>query len=103
MAGPGWIGRHNLLVTYEFGSAICMCTILSDVPLKTVLKSPLNSECGNCTICQTVCTVNAIKGSIWKTDTPRDKMVDVYKCTSCLKCLVFCPFTQLYIKNNLGK
>ncbi len=46
LAGIGWLGKHNLLVTREYGSAICICTVLTDAPL-TIDKNELNkSQCG---------------------------------------------------------
>ncbi len=95
-AGLGWIGKHNLLVTPDFGSAICMCSVLTDAPLTTVLHTPAESLCKNCTICKDICPVNAIKGNIWTLYTTRDELVDVYKCTTCLRCLALCPWTQKY-------
>jgi epoxyqueuosine reductase len=35
LAGEGWIGKSNLLVTQEYGSALCMCTVLTNAPLPT--------------------------------------------------------------------
>lgn len=101
LAGLGWIGKHNLLVTPEYGSAICMCTILTDAPLKTVLNSLSDNQCGSCNICENICQVKAIKGNTWESNISRDEMVDVYKCNSCIECLVFCPWTQTYMKNKL--
>ncbi len=101
LAGLGWIGKHNLLVNPEFGSAFCMCTVLTDAPLETVLYSPLKSQCGNCCICKDICKVEAIKGNAWDIHTARDEIVDADKCNTCLKCLVFCTWTQKYI-NNAG-
>ncbi|MFC2104465.1 epoxyqueuosine reductase [Bacteroidota bacterium] len=63
LAGLGWIGKHNLLVTPEFGSAICMCTVLTDAPLPTVLHTAPKSLCGDCTICEDICSVKALKGT----------------------------------------
>ena len=104
MAGLGWIGKHNLLVTPEYGSAISICTILTDAPLKTVLFNPAQSKCGSCTVCINSCPVNALKGNSWNSHTSRDELVDVYHCITCLKCLAFCPWTLGYIKNgSLGK
>jgi len=103
LAGLGWIGKHNLLVTAEFGSAISMCTVLTDAPLKTVLYTPANPLCGNCTICRDICPARAIKGNIWSIKTSRDELVDINKCNTCLKCLAFCPWTQKYMKKNLQK
>jgi len=98
LAGLGWIGKHNLLVTSEYGSAISMCTVLTSAPLKTVLYNPYNSQCGDCSICHDICTVRAIKGNIWKVGTLRDELIDVNKCNTCLRCLALCPWTQIYIK-----
>ena len=33
----------------------------------------------------------------------RDDLIDVFKCNSCLKCLVFCPWTQKYSKKYIKK
>ena len=38
LAGLGWIRKRNLLVTPDFGSAICMCSVLTNTPLRTVKK-----------------------------------------------------------------
>jgi len=100
LAGLGWIGKHNLLVTAEFGSAISLCTVLTDAPLKTVLHTPAKSHCGNCNVCETICSVKAIKGKPWKIGVSRNELIDVCKCSTCLKCLAVCPWTQNYMKKN---
>ncbi len=58
-AGLGWIGRNNLLVNETFGSRIRLVTILTDLPLVTVL--PSMKDCGSCYDCQSVCPVGAIQ------------------------------------------
>ncbi len=101
LAGLGWIGKHNLLVTKEYGSAISMCTVLTNAPLETTIHKLETSKCGACSICQKVCPTNAIKGNHWNINGSRDEIVNVYKCTTCIECLVFCPWTQAYMKKNL--
>lgn len=100
LAGLGWIGKHNLLVTREFGSAVSMCSVLTDAPVKTVLSAPLKPRCGKCSICKDICAVNAIEGNTWSIGTSRDELIDVYKCNTCLKCLALCPWTQKYMKKQ---
>jgi len=100
MAGLGWIGKNNLLITREYGCALCMCTVLTNVPLPTENKSIVMPKCGKCTVCKNVCQVEAIHGSTWKTGMNRDLIVDVYQCNTCLKCLVNCPWTLRYMKRN---
>ncbi len=100
LAGLGWIGKHNLLVTQEFGSAICMCTVLTNAPIQTVLHTPSNSLCGDCNICKNICPANALKGTSWKIGTSRNAIVDVFECSPCLKCLALCPWTQKYMKKG---
>ena len=101
LAGLGWIGKHNLLITPRYGSAISMCTVLTDAPLETIFKKPLRSKCGNCRICKNTCSTNAITGKSWNKNTHRNHLVDVQKCTTCLQCLAMCPFTRKYVEKQL--
>ena len=102
LAGMGWIGKNNLLITNELGSALSMCSVLTNAPLSTSFNAEIHPKCGNCTICKDVCAVGAIKGINWGKSIARDERIDVYQCTTCLKCLVHCPWTQRYA-NKLKK
>ena len=97
LAGLGWIGKHDLLVTPEFGSAVSMCTVLTDASLQSISHALPKSSCGNCKVCVDVCTDGALLGKNWEPGLEREKIIDITKCTTCLKCMVFCPFTQKYI------
>jgi len=59
MAGLGWIGRSNLLVSPKFGAQFRLTTILTDAPLK--YDKPLKNDCGKCRACVVVCPAKAIK------------------------------------------
>jgi len=100
LAGLGWIGKHNLLVTPEYGSAFSMCTVLTDAPLETVLSTFSPSYCGDCNVCENICQVKAIKDKSWEFGMSRDEIVDVFLCNPCLQCLALCPWTQKYIKKG---
>lgn len=97
MAGLGWIGKHNLLVTPEFGSAVSLCTVLTNAPVNTVSFPIAKPQCGNCDLCQQICEPKAIKGATWNVNISRDEMIDVFKCSTCLKCLAICPWTKKYM------
>jgi len=101
MAGMGWIGKNNLLVTPQYGCGFSMCSVLTEAPLQTVLHQPLESRCGDCTICRDVCQLQAITGTQWNKSRTREEIVNVHKCVTCLECMVFCPWTQAYMKKNL--
>ena len=96
LGGLGWIGKNNLLITPEYGAAQCLGTVLTDAPLETVVHEPLLPKCRNCNICAKVCEKKVLKGKLWSSSVPRDEIVDVYGCSTCLKCLVHCPCTQRY-------
>jgi epoxyqueuosine reductase QueG len=100
LAGLGWIGKDNLLVTQEYGSALCMCSVLTNAPLPTENKPIIMPKCGECTVCKDICPTGVIHGSTWEMGMNRDLIIDVYKCETCLKCLVNCPWTQKYMRNN---
>ena len=103
LAGMGWIGKNNLLIANELGSALSMCSVLTNAPLPTSTNAEVHPKCGNCTICKDVCAVGAIKGINWEKSIVRDERIDVYQCTTCLKCLVHCPWTQTYARKHLAQ
>ena len=59
LAGHGWIGRNNLLVTPEFGSRFRLVTVLTNMPLPA--GKPVEFGCGECLRCVTGCPAKAIK------------------------------------------
>jgi epoxyqueuosine reductase QueG len=58
LAGLGWLGRNNLLVTPQYGARVRLVTILTNMPLQT--DSPLEEDCGSCRACLEVCPAGAI-------------------------------------------
>ena len=98
LGGLGWIGKNNLLVTPEYGAAQCLGTVLTDAPIEVTLHKLRMPKCGNCSICSDVCEKKVLKGKIWNTGVSRDEIVDVFGCSTCLKCLVHCPWTQKHTK-----
>lgn len=100
LSGLGWIGKNILLVTEQYGSALCMCTVLTNAPLPTENRPIIMLKCGRCTVYKDICPTAAIHGLIWEPDMNRDLIVDVYHFAACLKCLVNCAWTQKYIKNS---
>jgi ferredoxin len=100
MSGIGWIGKNNLLVTPKLGSALCLGVIITNAPLEITFSNSIQSKCDNCNICINVCEPKALKGVTWDLNTVREDMLDFHKCTTCLNCMIFCPWTQNYIKGN---
>jgi len=59
LAGLGWHGRNNLLVTPQLGAQVRLATILTDLPLAP--DHPLEADCGSCRRCVAVCPAMAIR------------------------------------------
>lgn len=97
MAGVGWIGKNNLLVTKEYGSALCIGTILTDAMFNVMQPQVTESKCGGCTKCVSVCQMNALLGCNWGKNSSREDIVDIRKCTTCMLCLLHCPYTRKYV------
>lgn len=93
LAGVGWIGRNNLLVTKKFGSQVRLVTILTNMPL--ALDKPSKDSCGSCRMCIEICPAGAIKASPADFDHigcfeklkefQRLKLVDQYICGVCVR------------------
>lgn len=101
LSGLGWIGKNNLFITLPYGAAQCLGTVLTNAPLDTELHEPLLPKCGRCNICRDLCERKVLKGTTWNKTISRDEIINVYRCSTCLKCLVYCPWTHKYIKQIL--
>ena len=107
-AGLGWIGRSALFVTPEYGSAVVLGAILTDMPLK--FGTPItDSECDDCTNCQSACPVDAINPQKWNNRLERKDLIDIESCREyifsqyhdglgCTKCMSECKLTKEYLK-----
>lgn len=100
LAGIGWIGKNNLLVTPEYGAALCIGTVLTDAPLHTARPSIAQNKCRTCKKCIEVCQTNALRGRAWMENTLREHIIDIRKCTTCMNCLLYCPYTRKYAKQH---
>lgn len=74
-----------------------MCSVLINAPLPTENKPIIMPKCGECTVCKDICPTGVIHGSTLEISMNRDLIVDVYNCETCL---VNCPWTQRYMRNN---
>ena len=93
IAGLGFIGKNNLLVTKNYGCAIVMCSVLTDAPLVTDNQSIIQPHCGTCEACIKACPANALQGNEWSAYGTRESLIDVSKCCCALRCMLFCPWT----------
>jgi len=107
-AGLGWIGKSAALITKEYGSAVRLGGVLTDMPFET--GAPVNASlCGECTECVKHCPGRAVKGSLWGLHTDRDDLLDAHACKravvergkalgkaegTCGICIAVCPWTR---------
>ncbi len=108
-SGLGWIGRSALFVTPEYGSAVVLGAILTDMPLD--FGKPITySSCDECTNCQEACPVDAINPQKWNDRLNRNDIIDIDACfeyildqykagLGCTKCMSECKLTQEYLNH----
>lgn len=101
LSGIGYIGKSNLFITEEFGSAQCLGSVLTNAPLTVARNNILQPKCDSCTVCQNICPQKALHGMCWNTNVSRDEIIDVYNCITCLKCLAYCPKSRAYLKQAI--
>jgi len=112
-AGLGWIGKSAALITKEYGNAIRLDGVLTDMPFVT--GTPVNSSlCGDCVECVNSCPGKAIAGNLWNLKTDRDNLLNAQECKktviergkvfdvtegTCGICIAVCPWTKKYKKH----
>lgn len=115
-AGLGWIGKSATLITKEYGNAIRLNGVITDMPIETE-KPVNNSYCGSCNECVNACPAKAIIGKNWDIKMDRNELINPFTCKnkviergkemgisdgSCGICISVCPWTKKYI-NSLMK
>jgi reductive dehalogenase len=111
-AGLGELGRMNKLVTPEFGPAIRLCTVFTDLPMEC--DKPINFGlvdcCKQCKACAEECPAGALSfedepgfqtRGPWNNAGHEAWFEDSYRCfaywqasgTACAACVAACPFT----------
>ena len=100
--GLGFIGKNNLLVTDQYGCAVMFGKVLTIAPFATMNTVPMEPQCGDCNICVNVCPTKALHGKTWSVTTTRDEIMVRKLCTLCLKCMLWCPYTEKYALADMG-
>lgn len=104
-----------MLVTKEYGSAVRINSVLTDMPL-LVAEPVTMSQCGKCISCISACPAHASNGLEWNFRIHRDEFFNAFACghtakelckkkigipeTICGICIAVCPFTKNYIKKG---
>ena len=57
-AGIGWVGKNCSIITPEFGSYVYLGEVMTNIPFAP--STPIEDECGDCTLCIDVCPTGAI-------------------------------------------
>jgi len=108
-AGLGFIGKSGLLITPDFGPAVRLVTVFTDLPFPTG-QPILEGRCGGCRLCVEACPAGAIKGREWRAGMAREELLEAHTCrreakrllkervgadeTVCGICVAICPYGQ---------
>jgi epoxyqueuosine reductase len=102
-AGLGWIGKTALFVSDEFGPAVRLATVFTDLPLAT--GNPVSSgRCGACRSCVEACPAGCGRDVTWHTGMTRAELFDAAACERymhtlpefgevCGMCVAACPYS----------
>jgi ferredoxin len=104
-AGVGELGRHGVLISKEFGSALKMAVVTTDLPMIHDEKSNLHVDdfCRNCKICAENCPSGAITHGGKKVIRGIERyMIKAEACfkvwketgTDCGVCIACCPYSK---------
>ncbi|WP_281696967.1 4Fe-4S double cluster binding domain-containing protein [Acidaminococcus massiliensis] len=106
-SGVGWIGRSDLLITYDYGPRIETVSAVFYADHMETRPPVTKNQCGDCSLCVKACPFHLITGKTWKEGTPREELLDYHNCSvqrdllgrkmglgrkfMCARCLLACP------------
>jgi epoxyqueuosine reductase len=101
-AGLGWIGKTALFVSPQFGPAVRLSTVFTDLELPT--GEPIREgRCGSCRACVDACPASCGRDVRWYAGMTRDELFDAAACRQhmtllqpmdaqlCGICIAACP------------
>jgi len=103
-AGLGWIGKTALFVSPEFGPAVRLATVFTDLELPAG-EAITEGGCADCRACVDACPAGCGRDVQWRAGMPRDELFDAGACRHqmtlfsdveaqiCGICIVACPYT----------
>jgi epoxyqueuosine reductase len=102
-AGLGWIGKTALFVSEEFGPAVRLATVFTDLPLAAG-RPVASGRCGTCHSCLDVCPAACGRDVTWQAGMTRDELFDAPACERymrtqpevgevCGMCVGACPYS----------
>jgi epoxyqueuosine reductase len=105
-AGLGWIGKTALFVSNDFGPAVRLATVFTDLSLP-VGTPILEGRCGDCRACVDACPAGCGRDVRWRAGMPLSRLFDAGACrhhmtvtygdspeTVCGICIAACPLVQ---------
>ena len=102
-AGLGWIGKTALFISPEFGPAVRLATVFTDLELPAG-EPVVESRCGACRECVDACPAGCGRDVLWRPGMARELLFDAAACrhhmtrfTSvdaeiCGICIAACPY-----------
>jgi epoxyqueuosine reductase QueG len=106
-AGLGWIGKTALFVSPQFGPAVRLGTVFTDLELPPG-EAVVESSCGACRECVDACPAGCGRDVIWQRGMSREQLFDAGACrhhmTSfmdveadiCGICIAACPLSSTH-------
>ena len=78
-AGLGWIGKTALFVSQEFGPAVRLATVFTDLELPAG-EAVLDGRCGACRDCVDACPADCGRDVTWRAGMAREELFDAAAC-----------------------
>lgn len=104
-AGLGWIGKTALFISSDFGPAVRLATVFTDLDLPA--GDPVReSRCGRCRACVDACPAGCGRDVVWQPGMPRELLFDADACQHhmtrytevdgeiCGICIAACPHSH---------
>ncbi len=83
LCGLGGIGQNDLLLTPEFGAAVRLGTVMTDMPVEPAQS--VENPCTACGRCVEACPSGALMGRMWHPGATLDEIIDAAQCSAHMK------------------